>query len=116
VTLYGFQGDGWFLAIPAGIAVGSLLAGPNPRVRVLGGSVSLSITGLIAIAKIESLTSIEFLGTKIGSSIMSWGLPLATVASIVGIIASIVGRKYAAPPVQGPPEGSPAESAAEPQP
>jgi hypothetical protein len=86
-TGYGAQGDGWFIAVPA-LVILFLLA---RRERTPGGWMALlfASVGGVTTWKISDLLGIEMFGERIGWKLMSWGLPVALAASLVGLLASL---------------------------
>lgn len=96
VTLYGFQGDGWFIAIPAAIAMGVLGFVEERNRRFRWGLLAAGVAAAFTVWKVYSLATLktEIGGQEVafGANVMSWGLPLALIASLAAVAGIVLGR------------------------
>jgi len=112
--VWGFEGSGWLIVLAALAAVGAMFLGTSPQVRRHGPTVFFGLAALLSLLELGSLSSTVVTPGLSGLfRLLSWGLPLALVASLAAAAASgLAHYHFAGKPAPSEPAGREAEAPA----
>jgi hypothetical protein len=93
-SVSGTKGDGWFIAGLAAAAALTLLFANKASTRKAGAASCFAVALVIVLVQFGNLQSnIEGTGLQL-SDFLSWGLPLALISGIIGLVGSLQSPKY----------------------
>lgn len=87
IVAWGYQGPGWFIVVPAAVALIAMVAVRAPRVKAWVAGFAMGVAAIVSLAAF-----FEMAPPIASAGLMSWGLPLAMAASVIGLVAVLYGN------------------------